>query len=102
MVNRLGRQTELVFELLETKHHTLLSLDSCLGLQLLSYESESVCLAEASQGLSKEAILNSYQDVFKGTGCLPGEYDIELDEGVFPIQNRPRRIPHVMKTAVES
>ncbi|KAL5477674.1 hypothetical protein EMCRGX_G024499, partial [Ephydatia muelleri] len=102
VVNRLGRQTELVFELLETKHHTLLSLDSCLGLQLLSYESESVCLAEASQGLSKEAILNSYQDVFKGTGCLPGEYDIELDEGVFPVQNRPRRIPHMMKAAVES
>ena len=102
VVNQLGRQTELVFELLETKHHTLLSLDSCLGLQLLSYESESVCLAEASQGLSKEAILNSYQDVFKGTGCLPGKYDIELDEGVFPIQNRPRRILHMMKTAVES
>ena len=73
MLNRQGR---LVFELLETKHHTLLSF--CLGLELLSYESESVCLAEASQGLTKEAILSGYQDVFSGTGCLPGEYDMKL------------------------
>ena len=102
VLNRQGRPTDLAFELLETKHHTLLSLDSCLGLQLLSYESESVCLAEASQGLTKDAILSSYQDVFRGTGCLPGEYEIELEEGVPAVQNRPRRIPHVMKKAVES
>ncbi|KAL5515944.1 hypothetical protein EMCRGX_G001194 [Ephydatia muelleri] len=71
------------------------------GTNLTMYDGISL-FREASQGLSKEAILNSYQDVFKGTGCLPGKYDIELDEGVFPIQNRPRRIPHMMKTAVES
>ena len=34
-------------------------------------------------------------------GCLPGEYDIELEEGVSPVQNCPRKIPHVMKAAVE-
>ena len=101
-LNRQGRPTDLEFELVETKHHTLLSLDSCFGLQLLSLELELVCLAEASQGLTKDAILRSYQDVFRGTGCLPGEYDIELEEGVPSIQNRPRRISHVMKNAVES
>ena len=34
-------------------------------------------------------------------GCLPGLYDIELDDSVPPIQNRPCRIPHMMRTAVQ-
>ena len=34
--NRQEEVTWLEFEILETKHHTLLSLDTCLGLQLLS------------------------------------------------------------------
>ena len=54
-------------EILETKHHTLLSLDACLGLQLLSYEAESVCMAQATQCLTRKAILRDYRDVFTGT-----------------------------------
>ena len=64
--------TWLEYEILETKHHTLLPLDTCLGVQLLSYEAQSVCMAEATQSLTREAILRDYQDVFSGIGCLPG------------------------------
>lgn len=36
VMNREGQLSELEFEILDTKHHTLLSLDTCLNLQLLS------------------------------------------------------------------
>ena len=60
-----------------------------------------MCLAEALQKVSKEQLLKDYQDVFSGLGCLPGEYCIELDPAVPPVQNRPRRIPYKMRKAVE-
>ena len=100
LTNRQGL-ISLTFEALETKHHTLLSLDSCLELCLLSYEVESVCLAEAHQKVPKEQLLKDYHDVFSGLGCLPGEYCIEVDPAVPPVQNRPRRIPYKMQKAVE-
>ena len=99
--NRQGKLTKLEFEILETKHHTLLSLDTCLNLQLLSYKAECVCLAEAGEGLTKERVVEDYTDVFSGTGCLAGEYNIPVDRAIPAVQNRPRRIPLTMKTAVE-
>ena len=99
--NRQEKPMWLEFELLETKHPTLLSLDTCLNLQLLSYEAESVCMAEATQSLTKETILKDYKDLFSGIGARPGVYDIDLDDSVPPVQNRPRRIPHTMRAAVQ-
>ena len=40
--------------------------------------------------------------MFGGLGSLPGVYDIEIDEMVPAVQNRPRKIPHTMKEAVEN
>ena len=85
--NREGKPTQLVFELLETRHHTLLSLDTCLKLNLLSYEIESVCLAEAKLKLTRKHILEEYSDVFSGIGCLPGKYNIQTDASIPPVQN---------------
>ena len=39
--------------------------------------------------------------MFKGFGCLPGNYDIDLDPDVRPVQNRPKGIPLSMKTEVK-
>ena len=58
-------------------------------------------MAEATQSLAKEMILKDYKDIFSGIGALPGVYDIELDDSVPPVQNRPRRIPHTMRAAVQ-
>ena len=35
--------------------------------------------------------------MFEGLGNLPGEYDIELDPSVKPVQHLPRRVPQAMK-----
>ena len=34
---------------------------------------------------------------FKGLGCLPGEYHIETDTTVPPVQHSPRRAPVALK-----
>ena len=93
--------SQLEFEVLDTKHHSLLSLDTCLKLGLLKYNTEEVCIVHSDQELTHSRICEEYLDLFSGIGCLPGEYDIELDSAIPPVQNRPRKVPHMMKAAVE-
>ena len=85
-MNREGQLSELEFEILDTKHRTLLSLDTCLNLQLLSYDAEWVCVTEAVQRITKESIMQDYKDVFSGTGCLDGEYEIVLGSSIPAVQ----------------
>ena len=99
--DREGKSRSLKFELLETEKLTLLSLETCLKLNLLSYERESISVVETQRQLTQDQILKDYHDVFSGLGTLPGEYDMELDEKVPPVQNRLRRIALAMKPAVE-
>ena len=49
-----------------------------------------------------ENILAEYDSVFKGIGCLPGEYDLETDESITPVQVRPRKIPVSTKEEVKT
>ena len=49
-----------------------------------------------------ENILAEYYSVFKGIGCLPGEYDLAIDESITPVQVRPRKTPLSMKEEVKS
>ncbi|KAI0228661.1 hypothetical protein LSAT2_020873 [Lamellibrachia satsuma] len=44
-----------------------------------------------------DAMLEEYTDVFSGLGCLPGEYDIVVDNSVKPVQNRPRKVAYALK-----
>ena len=47
-------------------------------------------------------ILMQYENVFHGIGCLPGEYDLEIDPSVTPVQVRPRKIALSMKEYVKA
>ena len=55
----------------------------------------------SGQELTHFGICEEYSDFFSSIGCLPGEYDIELDSAIPPVQNRPRKVLHMMKSAVE-
>jgi len=46
---------------------------------------------------SPEDIINKYKNVFEGLGCLPGEYNIDIDKSVKPVQHMPRRVPVPLK-----
>lgn len=92
-------QVELVgkrydFYVLNTKSHSLLSVDTCLDLGLLNIRQEWVNVVSSS---GVEDILDNYQDVFSGLGSLPGEYQIETDEEAIPRQNHNRKVPQAMK-----
>ena len=82
---------------METKQHSLLSLKTCVDLNLTVNDSVHMV---ADKPL--ENILAEYDSVFKGIGCLPGEYDIETDESITPVQVRPRKIPLSMKEEVKT
>lgn len=44
--------------------------------------------------LSKEYLMQEYQDVFSGVGLFPGKpYHIEIDESVPAVQHAPRQVP---------
>lgn len=49
---------------------------------------------------SVEGLLNEYDHLFHGIGCLPGKYDIKVDHRVKPVVAPPRRIPHTLKDKV--
>ncbi|XP_067933799.1 uncharacterized protein [Watersipora subatra] len=61
----------------KTSNHSLLSLDASLELGLISLKEEWVNLVSDE---NLQDILASYEDVFEGIGCLPGEYHIEIDK----------------------
>ena len=42
-------------------------------------------------------MIDQYKDVFEGLGCLEGDYHIELDPSVSPVQHVPRRVPVALK-----
>ena len=86
----------LNFLVMNTGQHSLLSLNTCLDLSLIKMN-ESVHLVSDEP---IENILTQYQNVFHGIGCLPGEYDLEIDPSVTPVQVRPRKIALTMKEDV--
>ena len=45
----------------------------------------------------REHILKEFADVFKGSGCLPGEYNIKIDPSVPPVIHPPRWVPIALK-----
>ena len=90
-----------MFEVVETKNATLLSLDTCLQLQLIEV-AEEVYLVDEQAEKEVEAIIKEYEDVFNGMGCLPGVYDIVIDKDMPPVQNRPRKVAYALKEDFEN
>ena len=83
------------FYVLKTKNLSLLSVDTCLDLGLLTVKQEWVNLVCDS---TVDGVIDSYNDVFNGLGCLPGEYQIEIDKEATPQQNHNRKVPQSMKS----
>ena len=74
----------LKFLVIETKQHSLLSQKACVDLNLITVNDSVHMVADEPL----ENILAEYDSVFKGIGCLAGEYDLEIDESVTPVQVR--------------
>ena len=66
------------------------SANTCEHLKLLTV---NVNMSEKVESLSREKILYKYKDVFEGLGYFKGEYHIQIDENVKPMQHAPWSIP---------
>ena len=88
----------LNFLVMNTGQHSLLSLNTCLDLSLIKMN-ESVHLVSEEP---LENILMQYDNVFHGIGCLSGEYDLDIDPSVTPVQVRPRKIALSIKEDVKA
>jgi hypothetical protein len=55
----------------------------------------------SSKTLTREQILREYNGVFTGLRCLSGEYHLEIDKSVKPVQHQPRRVAALMKQAIK-
>ena len=51
-----GQTRHLLFEVLKSEHHSLLSLDTCLALNLLRYKAEQVSVVNSGYKITKQQI----------------------------------------------
>ena len=51
--------------------------------------------------MEKEKILHEYHDFFEGLGCLPGEYNITVDQSYTTVVHAPRRLPIAIRELVQ-
>ena len=76
------------FEVVETvlKPYPLLGCECCLDLGLVKLTEHTHALQD-DVTLSKETIMNDYDEIFKGLGKIPGEYEIKIDKAIKPVQH---------------
>ena len=55
-----------------------------------------------SEDVTKDSVLSPFADVFQGIGCLPGEYNIQLNKDVLPVIHPPQRVPVPKKEAMKT
>ena len=85
-----------VFYVSKTSRISLLGRDTCVKLGLIKL----TCTVDAltsdkpgPQNLEQSTVFEKYQDIFEGLGCIPGEYNIEIDPSVTPVVHPCRKIP---------
>jgi len=93
-----GEQHRLNFKVITGSQKPLLSGEACNKLGLITINAVRQATALDSNG---EALIQDYSDVFDGLGCLPGEYHIEVDPSVSPVQHVPRQAPVALKAKLK-
>ena len=99
IINTLGKCTlqcnyqsktyQLNFKVINGNQKPLLSGITCTELGLI--------IVHAVCNVTSTKLIEEYDDVFRGLGCLGDEYHIDLDKSIPPVQHVPRRVPVAMK-----
>lgn len=85
-----GKDKYVLFTVVPEGHESLLSGATSKKLNLVK-RVYNMRIAPGTQTV--ESTVQQYQDVFKGLGCLPYTYKIQLKEDATPVIHAPRRIP---------
>jgi hypothetical protein len=80
---------DVKFFVVESEVESVLSGNTCVKLGLL----KRVYQVVSQEASLKKVELDDYPELFKGLGCLPGDYHIELNEGATPVVHAPRKVP---------
>ena len=117
-----GITLNVEFHVTEDNGSTMLGLQSCISMILISLncDNKSVCndchnTSEVNSlnkdgnnpesggrsGNAKKGILEKYPKCFRGVGIFPGEYHIDFKQDADPVIHPPRRVPGSMKVAVQ-
>ncbi|KAK9675141.1 hypothetical protein QE152_g40608 [Popillia japonica] len=51
-------------------------------------------MADQDRRWKSETMLEEYEDVFRGIGCMPGQYKIKIKPNAIPVVNAARNVPH--------
>lgn len=81
----IGKRASEAMKLIKVHYENILAIDSIVTTE-----------KPATSQWSLEQIKTEYADVFRGDGCLEGEYKIEIDNTVKPVQLPKRRVPVAM------
>lgn len=81
----LGKQASEAMKLIKVHYENILAIDSIVTAE-----------KPASTQWTMGQIKTEYADVFTGDGCLKGEYIMEMDKTVKPVQLPKRRVPVAM------
>ena len=93
------KQVKSLFYVCDGPSHSLLGKDTCEKFELIKLMCKIDSINESGTRQrpteSKEycLLMEEYEDVFQGLGCLPGEYNIEIDETAVPRVQACRKIP---------
>ena len=94
-----GRRKRIRFEIIKEAEISLLSGSAAEALRLIKFDD---CIFKVTtNSLTKDRVMQEYQDVFTGLGRLPGVYSIEMDQNVKPVQDNPRRVPIPLKAELK-
>ena len=100
-VEHKGNKHELNFVIVDQEVTPLLGLKSSQGMGLVKIMVPGVDTpvnnvvaapkieSAVSENVTNDPVLSPFADVFQGIGCLPGEYNIQLNKDVQPVVHPP-------------
>ncbi len=113
-VEHKGNKHELNFVIVDQEVTPLLGLKSSQGMGLAKImvpgddtPVNNVVAAPkiesaVSENVTNDPVLSPFADMFHGIGCLPGEYNIQLNKEVQPVVHTPRRVSVPKKEAMKT
>ena len=97
LINTKNKYVPVEFEVVKGNTTPVLGLKTCMELKLIS---RVYTVNTGSE--NTEDILLDYDDLFHGLGCLPGEYNIQLNDNAKPVVHPPRKVPYAMRSKVKA
>ena len=96
-----GKTHPVEFQIIEHSTTPVIGLQTCHELNLVKRVSSVDTKGEENQSNDTNQdvneILQKYEDVFDGIGCLKGTYQIKIDPNVSPVVHPPCKIPFTQR-----